>query len=86
MVDKGQAGEPVYDLTRIKAREMQSFFRAARENDMATLADVFARVVVSLPDGRDASDPETYLEMTYYGEFTQILNGMVDAAKKLASG
>ena len=80
------ASEPVYDLTRVTAREMQAFFRAARANDVDALAAVFARVVVDLGDGRDAGDPNTYLDMPFYGEFQAVLGGMVSAAKKLGSG
>lgn len=70
-----------YDLSRITARQMQAFFAAVKDNDMQVMAATFTQVVKRLPGGREPGKVETYLDMPFYGEFQDILEGMVAAAK-----
>jgi hypothetical protein len=79
--EDGAAQDAVqYDLKRVTAREMHGFFKAARENDIVTLASVLTKVVVSCPWG-DPSDPNTFLELPFYGAFQDAIEGLVNAAK-----
>lgn len=73
-----------YDLSTVTAAQMDTFFRAVETNDIKVLADVFAVVVVTCPFG-DPRNPDTYLNLPFYGAFKDVLKGMIDAAKKAAS-
>ena len=69
-----------YDLSRVSAREMAAFFEAARSSDIPALASVMAKVVVACPWG-DPRDPNTYLDLPFYGAFQDVIDGLADAAK-----
>ncbi len=70
------------DLSKVTAREMGEFFQAARENDMDTLAEIFAQVVVACPYG-DPTEVDTYLDLPFFGGFQDVLEAVVEASKNV---
>ena len=73
-----------FDLTRITAREMPDFQRAMTQQDTETVAAFLAKIVVNcphLPADADAHDPETYLELPYYGAFQAVVDDLGEATK-----
>jgi hypothetical protein len=79
----GTVDAVVYDLAHVTARQINGFFAAARENNVEAQATFLTQVVKHLPGGRDASKVDTYLDMPYYGEFTDLIEGMVEASKNV---
>jgi hypothetical protein len=69
-----------FDLSCVSAREMASFFEAARKSDIPALAAVMAKVVVACPWG-DPRDSSTYLDLPFFGAFQDVIDGLADAAK-----
>jgi len=58
-----------FDFRKVTARQMSEVFRAARENDMTGMAEIFAKIVVECPpEWGNPNDPGTYLDLPYYGE------------------
>lgn len=77
--------EPIaVDLSRVTAREMGAFFKAAAANDMDALAAFFTRVVTRCPYG-EPGEAATFLDLPFFGAFQTVLSAVADAAKKLQS-
>jgi hypothetical protein len=72
-----------YDLTKVTARQINSFFAATRENNVEEQAAFLTQVVKRLPGGRDPGKVDTYLDMSYYGEFSDLIEGLVQASKNV---
>lgn len=53
-----------FDLSKLRARDLQSFLKAAGSNDYDAVAGVLARVVTGGLPG-DLADAETYLDLPY---------------------
>lgn len=81
VVDKESVTQTTtYDLSKVTAKEMSAFFKAARENDIETLAATLTKTVTATPHG-DPKDPNTFLALPFYGAFQDTIDGMVNAAK-----
>ena len=83
-------------LIQITTEEMQTFFQANREGDLATLAKTIARIAATCPpEWGEVNDPDTYLNRPWFGkgmysgkwiveQFTETLNSLkTDIGDKL---
>lgn len=74
--------ELAIDLSKVTAREMNSFFKAAENRDVEALSVFFTRVVTACPYG-DPTQPETFLDLPFFGAFQDVLVAVGETAKKL---
>lgn len=82
---KDTPSELTFDLSKISARDMGNLNKALKTVDTEAAADVFARIVTACPWG-DPADPETYLDLPFYGGWTQLTEGLNEAAKNSRKG
>lgn len=69
-----------FDLTKVTARDMHEFIRAGRESDIPALAETLAKVVTRCPaEWGDPRNPETYINLPYFGEFQQVIKQFSEA-------
>lgn len=75
-----------FDFTRITALQFDAFAKALKTNDIAAVCAGLARVVVECPYG-PADEAETFGNLSYMGEFQNVLLALNEAlsseAKKL---
>lgn len=72
-----------FNLRNLTARDMTGFFRATRENDHDGIAAVLAKVVTACPaEWGAADDPDTYLNLPYFGEFQDVIEAFSEEAAK----
>jgi hypothetical protein len=63
-----------FNLEDITADEMTDFFEAARKNDNAGLAKVFAKTIVKCPvDWGEPADEMTYRNLPYFTHFKKVI-------------
>jgi hypothetical protein len=67
-----------FDFSRFKWRDLRDFNVAMKAGDMDTVAKVLTKTVVKFPTG-DPKDAETYLDLNYPKDATQIAKLMGDA-------
>lgn len=68
-----------FDLRKVTAKDMKKFFAATREQDTDGQAETLARVVVVCPkEWGDPTDPETYANLPYFGEFKDVIEAFVN--------
>lgn len=73
-----------WDLRRLKAKEVAVFDKAARAGDVEAMAGWLATVIVECPMEWGApTDPETYLNLAYYTDFTDLIEGVRNESGKL---
>lgn len=70
----------VFDIFNINAKDMSSFLEDANKNNLAGLAEVYAKVLVTAPkEWGDPNDPVGLLENVPYIYFQQLSKMFVDA-------
>ena len=72
-----------FDLKSITARQMQAFLKAVADSDFEIMANTFTSVVVECPaQWGDPKNPETYLDLPYYGGFKDTIEAFIEESKK----
>jgi hypothetical protein len=80
------AEQVTYHLKALTARQMADFMEASRKNDIEAVAKTLAVAITDCPPEWGApDDPETYMRLPYYGEFADLIEGLVDASGKQRS-
>lgn len=69
-----------FDLTKVTAREVTEFQRAAAANDIDAVALFMTRVVVACPWG-DPGSVDTFAELPFFGAFNDLLSAWATASK-----
>ena len=73
----------VFDLDKITARQMGTFLKATSENDLEAIAATLALVVKECPaEWGDPSNPETYINLPYFGGFQATIQELIEESKK----
>lgn len=75
-----------YNLSSLKARDVSILMNASQTGDVEAMAAMLARVVTDCPpEWGKPDDPNTYLELDFYGAFMDLIDGIGVTAKKLRS-
>ncbi len=75
-----------FDLKNITARQMNTFLRAVSVNDLEVIADTLTLVVVECPaQWGDPKNPETYLDLPYFGGFQETIEALIEESKKFTN-
>ena len=81
MSENGKA-KVTFDLTRVTAGEVAALQKALVAADTVTAAGIYAKAAVDCPSEWGApNDPQTYLNLPYYGEFDELLAIWIEAGK-----
>lgn len=69
-----------FDLHAITARQMAALNRAIKANDIEAVAGFMTDLCVECPYG-DPKDPETFLNLPYFGEFQTVIKALAEAGR-----
>ena len=74
------------DLRKLTARDVSTLIKASAANDVDGVAAIYAKIVVSCPaEWGKPNDPETYLNLPFDYEFTE-LGKKIGEARKAVQG
>lgn len=70
-----------FNMRNLTAALFQQLLEGGKANDSRAISEVLARVVVECPGEWGAhDDPQTYLNLPYFGEFQQLIQQMTSEA------
>jgi hypothetical protein len=74
--------ELTFDMTRVTAGEIAALQKALRIADTETAANIYAKTITQCPsEWGTPDDPQTYLNLPYFGEFQDIVDAWFEAGK-----
>lgn len=77
-----KAKELIFDMTRVTAGEIALLQKSLRTADTETAAGIYAKTITQCPaEWGAADDPQTYLNLPYFGEFQDIVDAWFEAGK-----
>ncbi len=63
-----------FNFNKVTAKFMTQFFKANKENDYATMAEIFATVTTECPPAwGDPAKAETYLDLPFFPVFRDLI-------------
>lgn len=82
MSDSNGTSELVFDLSKVTAAEVARLQKALAEGDVEFVAGVLTKTVKQCPaDWGAPTDPQTFLNLPFYVEWQQVIDGLVAAGK-----
>ena len=65
---------------------MNKFLQAVSANDLEVIADTLTLVVVECPAAwGDPKNPDTYLDLPYFGGFQETIEALIEESKKFTN-
>lgn len=73
-----------FDFKRVTARRIRDLNKAFAAGNIDEVAAIYASIIIACPSEWGApSDPDSYMDLDFYGDFRAIVDLMTDAGKNV---